>query len=125
MLENNGILVNNQKYTFHVICIIADAPARAFLKCIKSHNSLYGCEKFTQEGFYIGRTSWRYISNLYLRTDVSFDNQQDEDHQLAKTILTELIIGLVTQVPLDYMHLVCIGVVKKIIRIWVENRPKK
>lgn len=124
-LENSGIIFSGKKYAFRVSCIVADAPARAFLKCIKSHNSLYGCEKCTQEGTYIGRTTWQYTSNLNLRNDDYFHNQQYEDHQISKTILTEIKIGLVTQVPLDYMHLVCLGVVKKIIRVWVERGPKK
>lgn len=124
-LEKNGITLNDQKYAFRVSCIVADAPARAFLKCIKSHNSLYGCEKCTQEGIYIGRTTWQYKSNLNLRTDHAFYSEQYEDHQLTKTVLSNLEIGLVTQVPLDYMHLVCLGVVKKLIRVWIEKGPKK
>lgn len=124
-LENNGIIINNKKYTFRLSCITADAPARAFLKSIKSHNSLHACEKCMQEGTYLGRTIWQYTSNLNFRTDLGFNNEEYEDHQIRKTILTELDIGLVTQVPLDYIHLVCLGVMKKLIRVWIENGPKK
>lgn len=38
-LEREGIIFNDIKYEFHISCFIADAPARAFLKCIKSHNA--------------------------------------------------------------------------------------
>lgn len=124
-LEKKGITINNKKFAFRLSCIIADAPARAFLKCIKSHNSLYACEKCKQEGTYIGRTTWQYTTRLNLRTDVGFNNEGYEDHQLSKSVLTELDLGLVTQVPLDYMHLVCLGVVKRLIRVWVDNGPKK
>lgn len=103
----------------------ADAPARAFIKFIKSHNSLHACEKCEQEGTYIGRTVWRYTSDLHLRTDSRFNNQEYEDHQVSRSVLTEINLGLVTQVPLDFMHLVCLGVIKKIIRCWVEKGPKK
>lgn len=58
-------------------------------------------------------------------TDDYFHSQHYDYHQVAKTILTELKIGLVTQVPLDYMLLVCLGVVKKINRAWIETGPKK
>lgn len=124
-LETNGITIQGKKYAFRLSCIVADAPARAFIKSIKSHNSLHGCEKCTQEGVYIGRTTWQYSRNLNLRNDLDFNNVYYEDHQIAKSILTELDVGLVTQVPLDYMHLVCLGVVKKLIRVWIENGPKK
>ncbi|XP_048002562.1 uncharacterized protein LOC125239113 [Leguminivora glycinivorella] len=124
-LEQNGLYVNGVKFEFRVSCIIADAPARAFIKCIKSHNSLHACEKCQQEGVYIGRTVWPYSSELSLRTDIGFVNQEYEDHQILKSILTELDVGLVTQVPLDFMHLVCLGVVKKMIRCWIENGPKE
>lgn len=73
----------------------------------------------------MGRTIWPYTSVLPLRTDSGFVKQEYEDHQLSKSILTELTVGLVTQVPLDFMHLVCLGVVKKLIRCWVESGPKK
>lgn len=125
-LEQNGLEVNDIQYDFRISCVIADAPARSFLKSIKSHNSLHACEKCQQEGIYRGRTIWPYLSDMQtLRTDFGFFNQQYEDHQLSKSILTELDVGLVTQVPLDYMHLVCLGIVKKMIRCWVENGPKK
>ena len=124
-LEKNGITIDNKKFTFRLSCIVTDAPARAFLKCIKSHNSLHACEKCIQEGTYIGRTTWEYTPNLTLRTDINFKREAYEDHQVSKSIFTELDVGLVTQVPLDYMHLVCLGVMKRIIRAWVDHGPKK
>ncbi|XP_041987649.1 uncharacterized protein LOC121739324 [Aricia agestis] len=125
-LEKHGLVVNGQHYNFRVSCIIADAPARSFLKSIKSFNSLYGCEKCEQEGTYLGRTVWLYTSDMRLRTDAGFSNQlYGDEHQQSKSILSELDVGLITQVPLDYMHLVCLGVVKKLIRCWLENGPKK
>uniref|UniRef100_H2Y7T6 Uncharacterized protein n=1 Tax=Ciona savignyi TaxID=51511 RepID=H2Y7T6_CIOSA len=35
--------------------------------------------------------------------------------------LCTLGLGMVSQFPLDYMHLVCLGVVKKIILAWVKG----
>ncbi|KAH9372312.1 hypothetical protein HPB48_022830 [Haemaphysalis longicornis] len=40
------------------------------------------------------------------------------------TILEELPIGLVQDVQLDYMHLVCLGVVRKLLKLWVRG-PKE
>ncbi|KAL3185329.1 hypothetical protein MRX96_030146 [Rhipicephalus microplus] len=43
-----------------------------------------------------------------MRTDSSL---RDADHHLLDTGLKELPIDLIKQVPLDYMHLACLGVV--------------
>jgi len=122
-LEQHGITFNNQKFKFRVSCIIADAPARSFAKCIVSHNSLHGCEKCQQEGTYIGRTTWPYTNSFTLRDDTTFKNCLYDDHQRSSSILAELDLRLITQVPLDYMHLVCLGAIKRLIRIWVDNGP--
>lgn len=53
-----------------------------------------------------------------------FRNHKYEGHQQSKSVLADLKLGLISQVPLDYMHLVCLGVVKKLIRLWVENGSK-
>ncbi|KAG8229373.1 hypothetical protein J437_LFUL000894 [Ladona fulva] len=49
---------------------------------------------------------------------------QYDDHQQSECILRNLALGLISQVPLDYMHLVCLGVMKRLIRLWVENGSK-
>lgn len=33
--------------------MILDAPARAFLKCIKGHSGYFSCERCTEEGVYV------------------------------------------------------------------------
>lgn len=44
---------------------------------------------------------------------------------IGHTILNNIPnFGLVTNVPLDYIHLVCLGVVKQIPRLWI-NGPLK
>lgn len=42
----------NKNYTIKISSIIADAPARAFIKNIKGHMGYYGCEGCKQEGVY-------------------------------------------------------------------------
>ena len=41
---------NSLLYEFDVLNFNCDAPARAFIKCIKNHNLYYSCEKYTQKG---------------------------------------------------------------------------
>nr|CAI5823835.1 unnamed protein product [Callosobruchus analis]CAI5849544.1 unnamed protein product [Callosobruchus analis] len=49
--------------------------------------------------------------------------QVDDEYHLGQSILTNIPnFGMVTQIPLDYMHLVCIGVVKKMIGFWLNGK---
>ena len=56
------------------------------------------------------------------RTDEAFRQGQyssgKDPHQLFLSPLLELDIPLVSGVPLDYMHLVLLGVQKRLIRYW-------
>lgn len=60
-----------------------------------------------------------------LRTDSDFKNGNYlGTHQLGTTILKEIPnFGWISQVPLDYMHLVLLGVVKNLISFLMESGP--
>ncbi|KAJ8029023.1 hypothetical protein HOLleu_28306 [Holothuria leucospilota] len=60
-------------------------------------------------------------TNASLRTDASFIGKDDEDHHLGETPLTDLNIGMVSAFPLDYMHLVCLGVMRRLLKIWTKG----
>ena len=49
------------------------------------------------------------------RSDQSFFLRADNDHHHTVSPLINLNFGLVSQCVLDYMHLICLGVVRKII----------
>lgn len=57
-----------------------------------------------------------------LRTDASFLNMDDEEHHKGKSPLTNVSIGMVSQIPIDYMHLVvCLGVMKRLLLLWIKG----
>ena len=57
-----------------------------------------------------------------LRTDYNFRNRVNEDHHLLGiSKFEETDIDMVSQFPVEYMHLVCLGVVKKIIKLWIKG----
>ncbi|KAB0805340.1 hypothetical protein PPYR_02310 [Photinus pyralis] len=126
LLQQNGFLYNGIDYQVKTRCFICDAPARAFLKCIKSHGGYSSCEKCTDPGKYLGpgRVILENV-NAELRTDESFRLQKDSDHHKEEiTPLLQLNIGLVTSFPIDYMHNVCLGVTRKIINCWISGKYK-
>lgn len=45
LLLENGFIENEIQYVFRISCIIADAPARQFLKSMVSHASYNACKK--------------------------------------------------------------------------------
>lgn len=59
--------------------------------------------------------------NVPLRTDASFDAMENVDHHKAVSPLSQLEIGLVSSFPLDYMHLVCLGLVRRLLIRWKDR----
>ncbi|XP_070529838.1 uncharacterized protein [Cardiocondyla obscurior] len=77
--------------------------------------------KCTQEGDYIRSVVYLETCNT-LRTDNSFRNRTQPEHHTGNSILEKLPIGMVSQIPLDYMHLVCLGVTKRLIQLWQRGK---
>ncbi|KAK3913337.1 Halomucin [Frankliniella fusca] len=116
-LITNGVVQYGQHRPFVMRHFVCDAVARQYLKRIKNHNSLSGCEKCTVLGFrYRGRTVFLNI-NAPLRTDEDFRLRRDEDHHNGdieiETPLEQINISMVSQFRLDTLHLVDIGVFKR------------
>lgn len=99
---------------------ICDSPARAHILGIKSHAGYFGCPRCCQEGEYIGRVTFPEL-NSQLRTNESFRQKLDEHHHNRTSILEELDIDMVSQFVLDYMHLVLLGVTKKILKMFTSG----
>ncbi|XP_041859966.1 uncharacterized protein LOC121651668 [Melanotaenia boesemani] len=116
-----GFDFNGKRLFLKVDSVICDAPARAFVKCIKPHNGYYGCDKCVQRGQYVNRRMTFPSNNSMLRTDESFACEAYEDHQNGPSPFHGSNIGMVTQFPLDYMHLVCLGVVRKLLLMWLRG----
>jgi hypothetical protein len=120
-LENEGFEYNGKFYNIRIRCIVADAPARSYIKCIKNHNAYYSCERCDRKGKWMRRVVYpgNRIGNLY--TDAAFINQEYVHHHEGISPLTKLKLGMISQIPLDYMHLICLGVVKKLLITWTSG----
>ena len=118
-----GINYLGKHYTLAVHAVICNAPARSFIKCIKGHGSYHACERCCQEGEYVGVKVTYPEINSRLRSDADFLSQRNEDHHMPNLVypLAAINIGLVSQVPLDYMHLVCLGVVRRLVNLWMKG----
>ena len=121
ILQQNGVIIGTKKFRFRVSTILADAPARSFLKNCSIFNSYYGCERCDQKGTWKKRVV--FLENDAMpRTDAIFDKMTDPNHNSCKSPLTKQQLGLVSQIPIDHMHLLFLVVMKKLIKTWVRGK---
>lgn len=120
----NGKSINGKHFNFKISMLLFDAVAKASVLKIKGHSGYSSCTKCTQEGEYSDHVIFPDIQ-FVKRTDNDFVNQSDPDHHTGHSILQQIPnLELVTGVPLDYMHLVCLGVVKKLlVNTWCFGWP--
>lgn len=118
----NGINIGNNKINVTVRSFICDAPARSYIKCIKSHTGYYSCERCQVQGSYFGDRVTFPATKSAPRTDSSFAALECDEHHLTVSPLTEIPgLGMVSNFVLDYMHLICLGVMRKLLFIWVSG----
>ena len=122
VVAQEGIRYNGVHFEVAVPdAFICDAPARAYLKCVKGHTGYYGCERCTVKGVHENRRVTFPELSAELRTDEKFRDQRYEEHQVGVSPLNELGVGLVTSFVLDYMHLVCLGAVRRLLFLWLKG----
>lgn len=120
---HSAIEIGQKVFKLRIRSIICYAPARAFLKCCVSHNAKHGCEKCNIEGEYINHKMIP-CTNSQLRTKETFNEQLYEEHHKGVSPLLNLDLDLVNQFPLDSMHLIYLGVMKKLLTLWVlKGKP--
>lgn len=121
-LYENGFKHNGKTISISLDKIICDAPAKSFILGIKSHNAYHGCTKCIAEGDFIKNRMTYVTTNCTLRTDERFRAGVYEEYHKTYTPLIELKIDLVNQVVLDVMHVVYLGVMKRLISFWVNGK---
>lgn len=100
---------------FKIRVFTADTPARSKITGTRSFAHKAGCHKCDQRS--VGDYNFFKPKAGNLRTDRTFRNRTDTDHHHLHTInreseLEKAGIGMVSQFPLDVMHLVDLGVAK-------------
>lgn len=123
-LTNHGFTFQNKYYLFKIKGFICDAPAKSFVKCVKGHTGYFSCTKCTQEGEFFKNRMCFPDTDFVLRTHDEFLNQTQVEHHTGTTILLEIPqLCLISSFPLDYMHLHCLGIMKKMILLWLNGKP--
>lgn len=118
-LVENGLENNGKIYQCCIKIICSDAPAKSFILGVKGHMGYSSCTKCWDVGKFIKtRICFSDIPSRK-RTDEEFILKSDEEYHLRTSILEQIPqLGLVTNIPLDYLHLVLLGNMKKLIILW-------
>ncbi|XP_077558139.1 uncharacterized protein LOC144173702 [Haemaphysalis longicornis] len=117
---NEGVEYLVKKWQVVVRAVVCDYPARVFVNCTKGHSAYYGCDKCTQKGQWENKLTFP-DTQAPLRDDASFVARLQEQHHTGDSPFELLGLGMVTQFPIDYMHLVLLGVVRRFVKYWASG----
>lgn len=126
-LQADGLLINGQRFSICIKRFICDRPARAFLKCIKSHGGYWACERCNVRGNRVeNRVIYPVNESVEERTDESFRRQTNLEHHTGRSPLLHIRppIDMISSFVLDFMHLVYLGVMKKLLFYWLKGTLK-
>jgi hypothetical protein len=116
----NGFEFENRSYVVKIVRFVCDAPARSLVKCTKGHSGYGSCDRCEAHGSWSGRVVFNELG-ARCRTDESFRNQEDKDFHNGISPLVAFDIDLINSFPFDYMHVVCLGVMKRMIAFWIKG----
>lgn len=115
ILETNGIEWSSNAYRVEFSKFSADAVAKSKILKQIAHNGFLSCTKCWVYGARKNRRT--FFKSIHTR------KRRDAEQKLLSTSILKNITSFqfVTKVPLDYMHLVCLGVVKTLLSFWTGN----
>ena len=127
-LAEHGLLHQGQVYDVKIIGFPCDAPARSFISGSRGHTAKNACHKCRTNGVYYrkpgkkgGRITYPDM-DAALRLHDDFLSDKSRDYYLFRSILADIDgIDMVKDFPSDYMHLCCLGVMKKLLHHWLNR----
>ncbi|CAI6373263.1 unnamed protein product [Macrosiphum euphorbiae] len=127
LLDNNGIEINGKNFKVILDVLCCDAPAKSFILKTKGHAGFSSCSRCEHEGEHLlNRMCFPYTTpdnQPSKRTHQNYISQFDEEYHTGNTsILTTVpYFDTVADFSLDYQHLVCLGVVRKVMYLWIKG----
>jgi len=127
-LTENGIELNSIMKKVSIFVFSCDTPAKSFLLKTKGHSGFNSCNRCVQEGDYINnRVCFPFQKDPSTkRTHENYVNKTYDDHHVSNEISNIFQIpniDIVKIFALDYMHIICLGIVKKLIVFWIYKGP--
>ena len=136
-IETNGFVwrdINDVQHLTKVSIILCtvDAPMRASLQNIKQFNGHFGCGVCEHPGSVEkGIIVYDYLDSIPLRTSYetniicdNFDHLTPDDRKGIKGLSPLSRLGrfdIIRSCPPDYLHAVLLGVMKKLLKMWIRT----
>ena len=120
----SGLHVDGKNIPVRLMFVVCDAPARSLVKGTKLYSGYHGCDHCCQTGEWKGRMTYQDVKNLEGRSDHSFRNQTQEEHHTGNTPFVDLAIDMIKAFPVDFMHQSCLGVMRKLLNIWMRGKGR-
>lgn len=127
MLYRCSICIKNKMYNFSVYALCCDVPAKSYVLQIKGHSGFFSCTRCEVEGEYLSnRICFPYnlpSNRPQNRTHQNYLLKLKEEHHVGDISLISTLTNfdVVSSFSLDYMHLVCLGVVRKLLLLWIRR----
>lgn len=127
VLGTEGMNLNNRAIRVAIRAFICDAPARSFICGVMGHNSFHGCTRCTQVGKTISNVVTFSTVSASLISDSDFSSRKYISHhqeyfRSRKSELENLGCKMVSQFPLDPMHLIDLGVTRKLLMCLLSGK---
>ena len=123
----DGLEVDGRKVVVEFQKWIFDAPAKSYILNLNTHGAYNSCTKCQASGKYDHGRVYFPEMNALLRTDEQFVDPQSVYSNRKKgtcALLALTHFKPVSSVCLDYMHLICLGVVRKILNLLIHGPLK-
>lgn len=123
---NSGVVIGNRTFKLKVKYIICDTPARSYVKCTAGHTAFAACERCNVVGQKVDKVTVFLDSNAENMTDSSFRAYENVSHHKGVSVLTLIQppIDMIKQFVLDPMHLLYLGVTKRILEFLLQSNSK-
>ncbi|XP_039285398.1 uncharacterized protein LOC120351604 [Nilaparvata lugens] len=120
-LLNEGVDIENAHIEISLAGFCCDAPAKSYIMGVIGHGGFYSCTRCTLKGTTVEKRRV-FLESDCPRTHEDFKNKTDK-HYCSKDTPLSLIpsINFVNSFVLDYMHLVCLGVVRTLLVTWTSG----
>ena len=142
-IESDPIQLQDRQVILRILSVAADAPARSWLLRSDQFNSIHGCHKCMSESVQVklrsksGKTlkqrKFDLSREFILRSHEKWVAAADKASECGKSIngvksrsefLRLPYVNIVKLFPVDFMHAVFLGVVRLILKIFLDYKTK-
>ena len=100
---------------------MSDAHAKAQVKGTIQCIGYYACDNCTLGGDRRGRVTY-LETDVELRTDELFRQVRQKQHHNGVSPVEQLHTDMTDCLPIDNMHQVCLGVIKRLLLMWIREK---